>query len=74
MENYITAYCRSRNIKFGTIKSGDEPRLLMCIPRHVFLETDVMPVLEVVLQDEDLKKILISLNGSLQVWRYLDVL
>jgi len=75
MENYIKAYCEARNIMFGDIKDyynnndGDQPNLLMCLPKYTVIEVDIMPIVETVLQDENLSKILISLNHNLCVWR-----
>lgn len=68
MTDYIISYCEARGIVFGNIKDN-QPGLLMCLPKHTAIEIDIMPVIGAVLQDEDLSKILISLNHNLCIWR-----
>jgi hypothetical protein len=68
MRNYIVAYCKARGIEFGQ-PLGRKVDLILCVPKYAVIETDIMPVVSVVLQDRDLSKILISLDEYLRVWQ-----
>lgn len=67
MENYIQEYCKARGIAFGQAGLTDE--LITLVPKRVALETDIMPVIEVVISEEDISKILISIGLNICVWR-----
>lgn len=71
---YIKKYCEVRGLKFQslddctTFPSGC-PKLLLSLPLKIGVEIDLVPIIEVVLNDEDIDKIIVTATDNLMIWR-----